>query len=386
MSLLRRFFPSEPSPPRRLPLAHWLAAGAALLLSACQSKEPAATEPLPDLKQVRDLTPAQQLRELSAALEQDPTNAALYQRRARLNLTLRNHAAAVADADQVLKLDGATGPNYLLRAQARRAAGQLKTAQEDCVQAAQLGYEGPELPLLQGELAFIGRQYQPAINFLNDALKKAPFEERAYFYKGMVYAETGDTTRAISNLQTAAEQGPEMADAYNQLAALYNARKEYATARQYLDAGLRAVPDDGFLHYNAGVNLLLQQLPDSALKLFTRATQLDTTLYLAHYNAAVLHYQRDAFAPAVRHLRAVLRRAPQTPPNTRLLLADALDRLGQYRAASREYATLAEADPTDTRVSFRLYQVKTRLRQQQADSAAGRPSRVVNLDSLRKIK
>lgn len=361
-------------------------AGAALWLSACQAKEPPATESLPDLAHVQNLTPAQQVRELSAAIGQDSTNAALYQRRARLYLTLRNGPAAAMDADRVLRLDGPKPANYLLRAEARRAAGQLKGAQEDCQQAEQLGYDGPELSELQGELAFIERKYQVAINYLNEALKKAPFEERAYFYKGMVYAETGDTTQAISSFQTAAEQAPRMADAYSQLAAIYHARKDYVTARQYLDAGLRTSPDDGFLHYNTGVNLVLQHRPDSALTLFTKAAQLDSTLYLAHYNAAMLHYGRDAFGPAARHLSAVLRRAPQPPPNTRLLLADCLDRLGDYRGAVRAYETLARADPADTRVSFRLFQAKSRRRQQRADSVAGRPQRVFALDSLRKIK
>ena len=367
-------------------LAAVTALSVGLLLSACQAKEPSATEALPDLTRVRNLTPAQQLREVSAAIGQDSTNAALYQRRARLYLTLRNGAAAASDASRVLLLDGPKPANYLLRAEARRAAGQLKGAQQDCEQAEQIGYEGAELPLLQGELAFIERKYQPAITYLNEALKKAPFEERAYFYKGMVYAETGDTTHAISSFQTASEQAPTMADAFSQLAAIYHARKDYATARQYIDAGLRASPDDGFLHYNAGVNLALQGRPDSSLTLFTRAAQLDSTLFLAHFNAAVLHYERDQFAQAARHLSAVLRRAPQSPPNARLMFADCLDRLGDYRGAVRQYATLAQADPADTRVTFRLFQVKSRRRQQVADSAAGRPSHVVRLDSLRKIR
>ena len=72
----------------------------------------------------------------------------------------------------------------------------------------------------------------------------------------------------------------------------------------------------------------------------------------------MLHYERDEFGPAARHLGAVLRRAPLLPPNARLLFADCLDRLGNYRGAVREYAALAQADPTDTRVSFRLFQAK----------------------------
>ncbi len=385
MGIFRRFFRSDQPAGRRFSAFGLL--GAALLHGACQARDAATSaEALPDLSRIRTLTPAQQIRDVSAAIAQDSTNVALYQRRAHLYLTLHQNGAAVADADRVLRLDGAKPANFLLRAQARRAAGQLKGAQEDCEQAQRLGYEGPELPLLQGELAFIERKYQPAIDFLNEALKKTPFEERAYFYKGMVYIETGDTAHAISSFQTAVEQAPTMADGYSQLVAIYNAKRDFVTARQYLDAGLRASPDDGFLHYNAGVNLVLQHQPDSALKLFNKAAELDSTLHLARYNAAVLDYERDQFGPAARHLRAVLRLAPKPPPTTRLLLADCLDRLGDYRGAVRQYELLAQADPPDPRITFRLYQAKIRRRQQQADSAAGRPKRIFALDSLRKIK
>ena len=361
---------------------------AALLgLGACQSKEPAAaTEKLPDLQKVHNLTPSQQLREVSAAIDQDPANAALYQRRTLLNLTLRHGPAAVADAEQFLRLDGPKAPNYLLRAKAYFLVGNLKKAQADADEAADLSYDGADLPQLQGELAFVARRYQPAIEYFNEVLKKSPFEERAYYYKGMVYLETGDTTRAISNFQTATEQAPTMADAYSQLASIYNARRDFATARQYISAGLRTSPDDGSLYYNAAVGQALQARLDSALQLFTKAARLDTTQYLAHFNAAYLHYQRDEFALAVPHLRAVLRQAAAPPPNTRLLLADCLDRLGQYRAAAAEYARVAQAQPDDARLAYRVNAARARLRQQQADSLAGRPGRVIPLDSLRKIR
>ena len=354
--------------------------------TACQSGEPTARESLPDPAATRNLTPAQQLREVSAAIERDSTNAALYLRRARLHLTLRSGSAAVYDADRVLRLDGPKPANYVLRAQARRAAGQLKGAQEDASLAVQLGYDGAEIFTLQGELAFIERKYQEAINFLNEALKKSPFEERAYFYKGMVYLETGDTLRAITSFQTAADQAPELADAYSQLAAIHNAKGEFAVARQFVEAGLRSTPDDGFLYYNAGIGMALQQQTDSALTLFVKAAQLDSTLYRAQYNAGVLHYRRDEFGPAARYLRTSLRRDPQPPPNARLMLADCLDRLGDARGAVREYSRAAQADPSDTRISFRLYQANVRRRQQVADSAAGRPERIIRLDSLRKIR
>ena len=326
------------------------------------------------------------MRDVSALIARDSSNAALYQRRARLYLTLGQGTRAVADANRVMMLDGPKAASYVLRAQALRQAGRLKEAAADCEEAGELGYDEPDLPLLRGELAYIERRYQPAMDYLNEALKRSPFEEKAYFYKGLIYAESGDTARAISNLQTATEQAPNMADGFSHLAAIYNAKKDYATARQYLNAGLRLSPDDGFLYYNIGVNLVLQHLPDSAIQAFARAARLDTTLYLAHLNAGVLQYERNRFAPAARHLRTMLRLSPVPPPNTRLMLADCLDRLGQYRAAAREYAAAAKEEPGDARISQRLAAARSRFRQQQADSAAGRPSRVASLDSLRKIR
>ncbi len=327
----------------------------------------------------------EQVREVSAAIRQQPRNAALYARRARLYFKLDSGRAALRDAEQLLLLEGPKGANLVLKARALLKIGNVREAQKTTTQAESLGYADAELPLLQGELAFILRQYQPAITYLNSALKKSQFEERAYFYKGMVYAETGDTARAISSFQTAIEQQPGFADAIGQLAGIYAAKRDYKTAATYLTSGLRTAPDNGFLHLNLGSVVQRQGEPDSALKLFIRATQLDTTLYLAHYNAAVLHYDRGEYAAVVRHLRAVLRRTDKLP-STRLLLADAADRLGDARTAATEYGRLSKADPTDTRLTFRLYQAKVRLRQLQADSLAGRVSKPVRLDSLRKIR
>ncbi len=380
-----RFFLTSAAPLRRILLLPTLAG--ALWLSGCQSKEPVATEDqLPDTTKVRTLTPDEQIRDLTTAIKEQPGNVALFQRRARIYLTLNNGPAALADAERVVALEGSTPTSFLLRAQALRAVGKVKEALADCTQAQQLGYDGSDLPLLQGELSYIVRRYPDAIKYLNEALRKSQFEERAYFYKGMIYAETGDTAHAISNLQTASEQAPQFTDSFGQLAGIYNAKRDFKIARQYLDAGLRANPDDGFLHYNLGVNALLQKFPDSALTFFTRAAQLDTTLYLAHFNAAVLHYDRDEFAPAVKHLKAVLRRTSQPPAQTRLLLADSYDRLGAYRAAVGEYQKLVKEAPADTRLARRLQAATALLRQQQGDSAAGRTRPTIRPDSLRKIR
>lgn len=355
-----------------------------LWLPGCGGKEEVADQQV-NPATVRTLTPREQVRELTGALAQQPTSVPLLLRRARLCLEIGDGPAALADAEQILKLDGAKAPNHLLHAQALRAVGKVREAQQAAALAEQAGYEGAELPLLQGELHYILREYQAAITDLNKALAKSQFEQRAYYYKGMVYAEIGDTARAISTLQTAVEQAPDFADAINQLAAIYNAKKDYKTARQYLLGGIRMKPDDGFFYYNLGSTTLLEKRPDSALKLFEQAARLDTTLYLAQYNAAILHYDRGEYAPVVKYMRAVLRRTDRLP-NSRLVLADAADRVGDARTAVREYGILTQKDPADTRLTFRLYQAKVRLRQQQADSLAGREPRAVRLDSLRKVR
>ncbi|MDX5444111.1 MAG: tetratricopeptide repeat protein, partial [Hymenobacteraceae bacterium] len=187
----------------------------ATTFSACNKKEK-QEEKMVDLSTVTDKTELR-IAELTGALQQEPKNANLYNRRAMLYLDAKKHNEALQDIDQAIALDSARGEYYYHKAKILRADNKIAAAFKAARQAEAKEYKNPDLYVLTGEMYFIVKEYQKAIDHLNQALKLSPFNEYAYFYKGMVYAESGDTARAISSFQTSVEQAPEFTEGYNQL-------------------------------------------------------------------------------------------------------------------------------------------------------------------------
>ena len=75
------------------------------------------------------------------------------------------------------------------------------------------------------ELYFLIKKYQEAIDYANKALKLNENLAQAYYLKSSVYRETGDTSKAISSLQTTIDQDAKFKDAFLELGIIYAARK-----------------------------------------------------------------------------------------------------------------------------------------------------------------
>ena len=159
------------------------------------------------------------------------------------------------------------------------------------------------------ELYLYVQKHQESIDYINTVLKLDQYNAKAYFMKGMNYKEIGDTSKAISSMQTAVEQDPEYYAAYMQLGILHAAQKNplaidyynnalkinsgsieahYGKAKFYQDIKewkraiiayeelLQNDADNKYAHYNLGVIYLLDlKLYDSALKQFDEAIKSD---------------------------------------------------------------------------------------------------------------
>lgn len=296
-----------------------------------------------DLNTVSD-KPEVKLSRLNQAISNNPNNAALYGQRSRLYVDLKKPELALQDAEKALSIEPNKGEFYFLKAKAQRNLNRLEAALRSAQDAEAREYNQAELFILIGEIHLIIKQYQQSIDYLNKALKVSSFNEYAYFYKGIVYAESKDTARAISNFQTAIEQAPEFVEPYNELAKIHTAQKKYAEAHQYLFSGMRFAPGNPFLHYNEGVNLVAQHLPDSAFISFKQAYNLDTTMYLATYNLGVIEYNRNNYKAAIPYFRKGLPHESRLP-NLYLLLADCYDKTGNRDEAIRFYNLALQKDP-----------------------------------------
>ncbi|MBK0402853.1 tetratricopeptide repeat protein [Adhaeribacter sp. BT258] len=327
------------------------------LLGACSGKDK-TQEKMVDLKSVSD-KPDLKIARLTEAIEKEPKNAVLYAQRSRLYLDLKKNEEALKDAEKAISLDASNGEFFFLKAKAQRALNRLEAALSSAKAAETKNYRQAELYILMGEIFIIVKQYQQAIDYLNQALKLSSFNEFAYFYKGIVYAESGDTTRAISNFQTAIEQSPEFVEPYNELAKIHTAQRKFGEAHQYIQSGLRFDGSNAFLHYNEGVNLVRQNLADSAAASFKQALLADTAMYLANYNLGVIAYNKDKYADAAVYFEKGLHHADKLP-NLNLLLADSYEKSGRREDALRQYNVVLQKQPEN---SFALKAVRRLTRQ-----------------------
>lgn len=311
-------------------------------LFACSGNE-RNQEKMVSLKTPTDPTDAKILR-LSEAIEKDPKNASLLSQRSKLYLEKKQFEKALSDAEKAISIDNSNGEYFFLKAKAQRGLNRLEAALNSTKIAEDKDFNSPDLYILVGEIFIVIKQYQQAIEYLNSALKLSSFNEYAYFYKGIVYAETGDTLRALSNLQTAIEQNPEFVDPYNELAKIHTAKKQYKEAHQYLESGLRFDPGNPFLHYNEGVNLVAQHFTDSAVTSFNTALNVDTAMYMARYNLGVIAYNKNKFTEAASDFEKVLHYANKLP-QLHLLLADSYEKAGRKAEAIKYYNIVLQKTP-----------------------------------------
>jgi tetratricopeptide (TPR) repeat protein len=86
------------------------------------------------------------------------------------------------------------------------------------------------------ELYYLVKQYQKGIDYVNKALKINDRSAKAYYLKGSIYRESGDTGRAISSLETAIEQDIKYENAFIDIAVMYSARKNPIALEYYNNA------------------------------------------------------------------------------------------------------------------------------------------------------
>jgi tetratricopeptide (TPR) repeat protein len=291
--------------------------------------------------------PKIQAAELEGAIARQPRNASLYARRAGFRLEAGLVPAALEDIDRALALDDSPAEFYFVKARALRAQGKLKLALTAAEEASRRGYSSADLNLLVGET------YR--------ALQQEPDHAGALFYKGIAYVGLQDTVQALDYLRASLSRDPRQPETLHQLAFLSNAFRQPANAANYAARGLKLAPAYGPLWYDYGRQFELQNQPDSALRIYTRAVQLDTTFYRADYRLAMAAYKNHKFADAIPHLQRALRRAPRLA-GARQMLAESYESLARYPEAADQYRLLVVENPGNRHWTYKAWKVGNRAR------------------------
>jgi tetratricopeptide (TPR) repeat protein len=331
------------------------------LLSGCGNSTPnERPEVMVDLATVQS-GPKIQAAELEGAIARQPRNASLYARRAGFRLEAGLVPAALEDINRALTLDDSPAEFYFIKARALRAQGKLRLALTAAEEASRRGYSSADLNLLVGETYLAERHFQDALDQLDRALQQEPDHAGALFYKGIAYVGLQDTVQALDYLRASLSRDPRQPETLHQLAFLSNAFRQPANAAKYAARGLKLAPTYGPLWYDYGRQFELQNQPDSALRIYARTVQLDTTFYRADYRLALVAYKNHKYADAIPHLQRALRRAPRLA-GARQMLAESYESLARYVEAADQYRLLVAENPGNRHWTYKAWKVGNRAR------------------------
>jgi tetratricopeptide (TPR) repeat protein len=297
---------------------------------------------------IQDTTRSQQEKEfieINQLLKADINNPFLYLRRAHLYKKYDNVVAAIGDVDRAIKVDSLQPEFYLLKAELLKQEFQLVEAKEVLDQVMFIDNENLKARIELGWLALVSRNYKQALAYADAVLKRDVYNAEAYFLKGIIFEDKGDTAFAISSFTTAIEQENDYYDAYVHLGLLHSKQASFELAKGYLKNALRVAPKslealysfalvcqnkgdyneaietyhtilsiDRFAepYFNLGfIHQEYLQVYAVAIENYTKAIEIEPKYLNAYYNRALCYEQQDELKAAEKDLREALRLDPQ---------------------------------------------------------------------------
>ena len=168
-----------------------------------------------------------------------------------------------------------------------------------------------EVLMKLAELYLYVEKHQESINYVNKVLQIDQYNSKAYFIKGMNYKEIGDTSKAISSMQTAVEQDPDYYAAYMQLGIL-NAAKKNPIALDYYNNALKINPASKEAYYAKGKFFQDMSQWKTAIETYQELLRLDPDFKNAYYNLGVIYFLHlKLFDKSISFFDEAIRTDPQ---------------------------------------------------------------------------
>ena len=168
----------------------------------------------------------------------------------------------------------------------------------------------------EASAALSANSYDVAIAKFNEIIAKLPTCDICYLRIGDVSVKKGDLAAAEAAYKKAIEVEPKSAEAYENLASVYNTQKKYADAGEAskkateLRSALGASGDDATSFYNAGVIFWNQSKAVEAAEQFAKAIKADPSMADAHYYYGMALINQGKVPEAKTELQQYLKLAP----------------------------------------------------------------------------
>lgn len=230
-----------------------------------------------------------ELAALNKKILDNPDDANLYNERARIYMQFKQFDDAINDSKRSLRMDTTNAAFYLTEADIFFASNETRNAKDVLESVVKKFPENTDGLLKLGELYYFVKQYENAFAKINQALKINENLAKAYYLKGSIYKEIGDTLKAISSLETAIEQDNKNYGAFLDLGLIYASRKNPLAFEYYDNAINLSSSNTDALYAKAKLFQDLNQIKD-AVTLYNQILKQDASHVFSLYNLGAIEY------------------------------------------------------------------------------------------------
>lgn len=306
------------------------------LLIACG---PTDTEVVSDSAPVKD-----SLALLNDSIRLDPNNLDLYHQRSLYYLSKGDMSASLADINRVIGIDSSNTKYLLTAADIHFFLNKIQRADQLLKRAAELEPTNVDVLLKLAQLHFYLKRYDEEIAVLDKVIDQDRRNAQAYFMRGMVAKEKGDTTGAMREMQLAVQMDPDYYNAYIQLGLISAAQRNPLAIDFYRNA-LQVQPTSIEALYNLGMYYQENGQPRLAVNTYLSILQLNPMHFDAHHNLGYLYtYQIDSASVALQYYDLAIRDNPMEP-RAYFGRGRCYEELGQIDKATADYVKALELNP-----------------------------------------
>lgn len=227
---------------------------------------------------------------MNAALAENPNDTAALYARARYFLGKGKPDSAVVDMQQLIRIDSTRSSYFVTLADIYLVTNRTRFTRQALQKAISLDASNTDAHMKLAELYLYVEMRQEALNSLNEVLKRNKTNPKAYYLKGMVYKEGGDTSLAISSFLTATEQDPQYANAFEQLGLIYAAKHD-KRAIDFYNNVLKVNPNNSQTRYNIGYFYQQHGELDKAIEVYSELATKDPAYPFSHYNIGFILFE-----------------------------------------------------------------------------------------------
>lgn len=230
-----------------------------------------------------------ELAEVNKKILETPDDADLYNERARIYMQFRQFEDAINDSKRSLRIDSNNATYYLMEADIFFAANETRNAKDVLEKVVKKFPENTDGLLKLGELYYFVKQYENAFVKINQALKINENLAKAYYLKGSIYKEMGDTAKAVSSLETAIEQDNKNFGAFLDLGLIYAAKRN-AIAFEYYNNALAINPASVEALYAKAKLYQDQGKIKEAVEIYNQILKIDASHEFCMYNLGAIEF------------------------------------------------------------------------------------------------